>query len=270
MLPYLGALEKNDRMRQPLADYVVLRLIDPLKNKGYNITTDNFFTSTRLANALAVKKTTMVGTLRANSKGLPEITKNNTPKLFESEFWYHEKNNVLFTRYQSKKNKFVCLLSTMHCNPEVDETAKQKPLLIHYYNANKCGVDAADSMLRQYTTRCATRRWPVAVWENLLDAAVLNSRICYRYATGTNISRKKFLMNLICQLTGVDNLSAGDQDVEPILDATLDTARQKCSILMCKNKTRTVCRKCRKFLCGTHCENVEKISVTLCAKCKEL
>lgn len=44
-LPYLGKHEKEARGNVPLGQDVVLRLIEPLKNKGYNVTTDNFFTS---------------------------------------------------------------------------------------------------------------------------------------------------------------------------------------------------------------------------------
>ena len=46
--PYLGAQEKESRQGVPLAQDVVLQLVSPVKSKGYNITTDNFFTSVAL------------------------------------------------------------------------------------------------------------------------------------------------------------------------------------------------------------------------------
>lgn len=45
IIPYLGATERQQRGVTPLGEDVVLRLIKPYKNKGYNVTTDNFFTS---------------------------------------------------------------------------------------------------------------------------------------------------------------------------------------------------------------------------------
>ena len=35
-------------------------------------------------------------------------------------------------------------------------------------------------MVRMYSTRCATKRWPVGVWCNILDLAAQNSWIIYK------------------------------------------------------------------------------------------
>ena len=42
IIPYLGAAEKEMRGNQTLAENVVVRLIEPLKNRGYNVCCDNF------------------------------------------------------------------------------------------------------------------------------------------------------------------------------------------------------------------------------------
>ena len=82
LLPYLEALEKNQRNGKTLAEDVVMRLTDCLqRNRGYNITTDNFFSSVKVAALLQSKEITVVGTVRANSKGLSkEITGNSKEK----------------------------------------------------------------------------------------------------------------------------------------------------------------------------------------------
>lgn len=69
ILPYLGKDEMLSRQGRPLAEDVVLRLIEPLKNKGYNITIDNFFTSLPLAEKLKKLRTSIVGTMRKKQKG---------------------------------------------------------------------------------------------------------------------------------------------------------------------------------------------------------
>ena len=164
LLPYLGAFEKEQRNGKPLAEDVVMRLIESIHNKaGYNVTTDNFFTSVHVASLLQQKKITIVGTVRNNNKGLTkEMTKCGND-MYGSKFYYNEQNECLFVNYQCKKKKNVNLLSTMHNAPSTDNTEKKKTLVIHFYNKNKVGVDVFDQMVRQYTTHSASKRWPLAV-----------------------------------------------------------------------------------------------------------
>ena len=96
-----------------------------------------------------------------------------------------------------KQNKNVNLLSTMHNSPGTDATEKKKPLVVHFYNQNKVGVDVFHQMARNYTTHAATRRWLLAVWTNLLDIAALNCWILYRKCSDSLISRQNFILQLI-------------------------------------------------------------------------
>ena len=91
LLPYLGAFEKEQRNGKPLAEDVVMRLTESIHNKaGYNVTTDNFFTSVHVASLLQQKKITIVGTVRNNNKGLTkEITKCGND-MYGSKFYYNE------------------------------------------------------------------------------------------------------------------------------------------------------------------------------------
>ena len=41
-IPYLGAQEKQSK-DGPLVESVVMKITEPVQNKGYNATTDNFF-----------------------------------------------------------------------------------------------------------------------------------------------------------------------------------------------------------------------------------
>ena len=69
----------------------------------------------------------------------------------------------------------------MHGSADVDASnEKKKPEMILFYNASKVGVDCFDQMARLYTTRSASRRWPVAVWGNILDIAAINSYVLYK------------------------------------------------------------------------------------------
>lgn len=53
-------------------------------------------------------------------------------------------------------------------------------------------MDIVDWMLRMMCSRCATRRWPIAVWQNLFDIVALNVWIVCKEATKQNVSRKDF------------------------------------------------------------------------------
>ena len=65
--------------RQPDATYginntsnLVKWLIDPWKNKGCNVTMENYFTSVQLAEDLLAVKITLIGTIGKNRKEIPK------------------------------------------------------------------------------------------------------------------------------------------------------------------------------------------------------
>ena len=87
---------------------------------------DNFYTKPKLAEHLSQHKTLLWGTVRANSKGLPnDITKKNyqwdSPNILE-------KKTVAFHRVQGKKcqNKNVLLLSTFHRAEDIHNKDSKK------------------------------------------------------------------------------------------------------------------------------------------------
>lgn len=86
--PYLGK-DSYRPANKLLGEYVVKKLIDPYKNKGYCITADNYFTSLRLVQTLIKLKTIYVGTVRKNRPELPSLVKSKA-KLNESSFFEEE------------------------------------------------------------------------------------------------------------------------------------------------------------------------------------
>lgn len=265
IIPYLGKPEVV--AAKALAHDVVISLMGPLLNKGYNVTVDNFFPSMPLIKELNTRHTSLVGTVRPNRKGLPPNLPNTNLPLHASQFFWNDDDQCLLVKYQCKQQKAAYVISTMHVNPLVDETTeKKKPFVILFYNKNKCGVDVSDSMLRFHTTRCATRRWPLAVWQNILDIAALNAWVVFKSSTGSSISRKDFLLQLTSELCHIQMPQAAAQlgpAAQPV-----QTTRGKCSTKGCKNKTSVMCNACKKLLCGTHCPNdVVKIHITTCEEC---
>lgn len=55
-------------------------------------------------------------------------------------------------------------------------------------------------MARKYTTKSASFRWPLQVFFNNLDLAAINAWILYTECTGSKLSRKDFLFQLVKEL----------------------------------------------------------------------
>ena len=60
--PYAGREEREVGLRE----HVTLSLMEPYKNTGLNVTTDNFFTSLSLAGKLLQSNIMMLGTTKAH------------------------------------------------------------------------------------------------------------------------------------------------------------------------------------------------------------
>ena len=136
---------------------------------------------------------------------------------------YEEESKSVEVNYQCKKNKSVCLLSTMHTSTACCDSPKKKPAIINFYNVNKVGVDVLDQMTRQYSTLSASFRWPLAVWANILDISAINTWITYKEATRRLISRRNFILELIKNVGGLSHESeAFSQGLSPSGDNILD------------------------------------------------
>eukprot|EP00096_Caligus_rogercresseyi_P004194 TRINITY_DN18369_c0_g1_i1.p1 TRINITY_DN18369_c0_g1~~TRINITY_DN18369_c0_g1_i1.p1 ORF type:complete len:460 (+),score=-15.26 TRINITY_DN18369_c0_g1_i1:160-1539(+) len=158
--PYLGK-DSTRPSNVPLGSFVVTSLLNDagILGKGYNVTCDNFFTSKSLIDSLIEKKTSLVGTVRNNSRDIPpikEILLDKSLPIF-STMVFKSKNNCTLTAYKAKKNKSVMVMSSLHPTVSISEKKKKKPETIEYYNHTKFGVDSLDQMCRLYSTKSGTR-----------------------------------------------------------------------------------------------------------------
>ncbi len=195
--PYLGKIEERDS-NDLLGEFVIKRLMEPYKNKGYCVTSDNFFSSHKVAKELLQIKTTFIGTIKKNKREIPPIAKTDQ-HLHETIFLDDEKGAFL-TVYQCKPKKNVIVLSTEHGQaiiPQLDFNVKKKPNTILTDNPKKVGVDSVDQMSRQYSLKAPTRRWPVCVFNNILNMTIINSWVIYRRINGLDISRRNFIIKII-------------------------------------------------------------------------
>ena len=173
-------------------------------------------------------------------------------------------DGITLTSYQCKTSKSVLLLSSLHEDVQVhmNENPKKKPETVMFYNHNKVAIDVVDQMLRKYSTRTASRRWPLHVLFNIIDMALSNSWIIYKNVCRSSISRRLFIQRVSEELTGH---TPRDTHASVARAVTMNdgdgNGRKTCSTKLChKNRTTDKCNLCRKPVCG-------KCSVKLCPSC---
>ena len=149
----------------------------------------------------------------------------------------------------------------------VDTTTKKKPETVTFYNKTKCGVNIADQMARQYTVKAGTRRWPVAVFYNILDLACINAYVLYKKKTGDAISRRNFMFQLATELreAHVQGKTAplfNNFYQNLMVDGSRKRKQCQVSVNCEQNKSAKFC--CRS-VCGK-CTGYVKIECVLCAE----
>lgn len=262
--PYLGKYDPNSQ-HKPFGEFVVHSLMKPLYFLGYGVTTDNFFTSVNLCNELKEKHTSLVGTINTNRRDLPDVKKIMADKALHDTEVLRAESGCTLTLYKAKKSKTVCLISSLHRTVHCSAEGKRKPDTILHYNKTKVGVDCIDQMAKLYTTKAASRRWPVAVFFNVLDLVGINSWILYRKTTNSKISRRQFLLDLGKELTCFTPPPAPVTPVRVSSSSSRQTgSRQTCSFHGCRNKTQNKCACCGSCVCGNHAEKT-----LLCNGCKK-
>ncbi len=159
----------------------VWELSAPIAQSGRNITMDNYFTSKELAVRLYEERAlTLVGTLRSNKRCLPHEFKANATRPSGSTL-YGFKDYLTLVSHVPARKKAVLLLTTKHHRRRTDRKSG-KPETIEFYNETKCGVDTFDQLVKTYSCRRTTRRWPLAFFLNMLDAVCVASLVVWMYA----------------------------------------------------------------------------------------
>ena len=265
--PYLGKDSTRSGDVSVPTD-VVMKLMSPLFKKGYNVTCDNYFTSLDLTLRLAEQHCSLVGTIRQNRREVPTVLKETQPLHESTILEYVGATAVTITSYQCKKSQSVNILSSLHKDVTIPErnNPKRKPETILFYNETKVGVDVLDQMSRQYSVKAGSRRWPIHVFYNVIDMALINGWILYKIISKTKISRRAFIQKVCEELTGSNPGSshrAAKTDESSKVDhlgSPLPKVRRTCSIRCCKNRTTDLCFLCKKPICG-------KCGKKLCATC---
>jgi len=131
---------------------------DDAHHTGWNVTTDNSFTSYQLSKELTKRKLMLVGTIRGNHKEIPLDMLPAADREVKSSVFGFSADGATMVSYVPKRRKAVVLLSTQHRDDDVMPDDSRKPEIIQYYNTTKCGVDVLDKLVCTYSCKRATRR----------------------------------------------------------------------------------------------------------------
>ncbi|XP_029949691.1 piggyBac transposable element-derived protein 4-like [Salarias fasciatus] len=253
MIPCLGK-DPSRATGVRVGEDAAMKLMQPFLDKGRTVITKDFFMSLGLAEQLLQQKTTVLGEMNKVRRELPGSAKQTLGRQQYSTQVFSTSGAAL-TVYAPKPKKIVCILSSMHGVVETTDTGKKKPNTVTDYNTMKRGVDVMDQMVREYTVRTATQRWPVAVFYNMLDIAALNAHILYQACTGVEERRVDFLVELAQELAH-SHVGAQKASVKTRLwqqpAAPEPGKRAKCQVKrQCNRNHATMrCADCYKYTCG--------------------
>ena len=136
---------------------------------------------------------TFLGTVNPNRKGVPEELKKSKDKAVGSTLPLYHKDFMIIS-HVPVQNRVVIMLSSEHDlleNVIVDN--KEKPLMIAEYNKYKAAVDTVDKMIKQYSCKRATRRYPLALFFYIIDVTTINASILFNLKHNSNKSRFSFI-----------------------------------------------------------------------------
>ena len=194
---YTGQISAAPEKKQE--ERVVLDLVKVL-GQGYGVSCNNFFTLLELAKELAKQDKTLLGTIRQIRKEVPRaMLPSKSLEVNSSLFLFS--SNATMVSYVPRKNKSVILLSSQHSNHSINTLNLGKPDIILDYDKSKGAVDSADKMLKEFSCRRISKKWPFVLLTQIINVCALNAYLLYRKKRiDTSMTRLKFLKELGSEL----------------------------------------------------------------------
>lgn len=222
----------NDDQGNGATHAVVMRLVEPFLDQGYQLFTDNYYTSQALAEALVARQTALVGTVQAKRVGFPDRLKNvKAMQRYGSrgDMRFERNGHCLYVQWLDKR--VVTVLSTIHSatafvnknrwvkvNGEYEQQVFRKPIAVESYNTHMGGVDIFDQLASSYRLLRRSKKFTKTIFYDLVEIATVNSfKLMVKWMVehpgaiqrGRSFTQYQFRENLICQLSGIE------QDEDP-------------------------------------------------------
>ena len=66
----------------------------------------------------------------------------------------------------------------------------------------KVGVDVLDHISRLYSVKAASRKWPLHIFYNIIDMALISSWVIKKVVCKSNFSHRAYIQKVCEELTG--------------------------------------------------------------------
>ena len=129
-----------------------------------------------------------------------------------------------------------------------------------------------DQMVRYYSTKRMTRRWPMVVFFNMIDISAMNAIIIWiKLQTSLQCKkgvRRALLITLAKSLAGVtaNNNPPLQKPVSSNSSVASENTNKRKRCYLCPSKkdrkSKIYCEDCQQSICGEH-------SVNICLQCKK-
>jgi len=174
-----------------LCSRVVLELMEGLEDHGFELYTDNYYTSPQLFLTLYKKGVNCCGTARTNRKGFP---KSLIKKRKENRGYYDYRSNGPLLAVAWFDRKYVYFITTMHRAETTDPCTIRRrnqdgsrvdvpcPPLLPDYQQYMRGVDRGDQLVGFYNVGRRSRKWWKRCFSYLLECSLLNAYVLHSLA----------------------------------------------------------------------------------------
>lgn len=166
-----------------LCSKVVLDLMAGLEGDGYQLYTDNYYTSPQLYFTLYKKGINAYGTVQTNRKEFPYELVRRKGERFDRGYYDYRSNGPLLGAFWVDR-RFIYFLSTLHTalpsngatttimRREADgsQVAVQCPPLLPDYQAYMRGADRGDQMIGFYNVGRRSKKWWKRVFSTFWSA----------------------------------------------------------------------------------------------------
>lgn len=197
-----------------LGENVVTKLVEAANiEPGSLIVMDNFFSSCSLFESLLKRENFACGTVKKNSKGLPDFMRKNKQiekSMARGEFQFGVKNKTAAVKWMDRKA--VCFLSSAHSPRKVSTVLRRQrngarievgcPEVVKVYNQTMGGVDKFDQLRECYAIGRRSVKWWHRIFYYLIDLAIVNSYVMWKNKSvdPTKCHQLDFRINLARQL----------------------------------------------------------------------
>ena len=164
-------------------------------HRNHILFTDNWYTSFQVAQICTQRGIHVVGTIKANRKGIPPIKlpgQHRTPKMVRGESVNKKTTfggrDIYYTLWQDKKPvRILHSIKTYrgHCKRQVKDSRTnawgrrqyRRPTVVPKYNGSMGGTDTSDQLGQTYRPRLKTKSWIPKVFSHFLNHGVRHSNV---------------------------------------------------------------------------------------------